>query len=131
MMHIRATRDVVDFNAVFFFSSRRRHTRYRRDWSSDVCSSDLIADLVAHFEARGTDGLDAARSEELSFTAAEWQAMSEVEQQQVLMNYRIAYLGETMVNWCPGLGTVLANDEVVDGVSERGGYPVEIGRAHV
>ena len=83
-----------------------------------------IADLVAHFEARGTDGLDAARSEELSFTAAEWQAMSEVEQQQVLMNYRIAYLGETMVNWCPGLGTVLANDEVVDGVSERGGYPV-------
>ena len=65
-----------------------------------------------------------AQSEELNFTAEEWNAMSEKEQQQVLMNYRIAYLGETMVNWCPGLGTVLANDEVVDGVSERGGFPV-------
>ena len=65
-----------------------------------------------------------AQSEELSFTAEEWKQMSSVEQQQVLMNYRIAYLGETMVNWCPQLGTVLANDEVVDGVSERGGYPV-------
>ena len=64
------------------------------------------------------------RPTELSFTAEEWKAMSEKEQQQVLMNYRIAYIGETMVNWCAGLGTVLANDEVVDGVSERGGYPV-------
>jgi leucine--tRNA ligase len=65
-----------------------------------------------------------ACSEELSFTAAEWNAKSEKEQQEILMNYRIAYLGETMVNWCPQLGTVLANDEVVDGVSERGGFPV-------
>ena len=61
----------------------------------------------------------------MDFSAAEWKAMSEKEQQQVLMNYRIAYLGETMVNWCPELGTVLANDEVVNGVSERGGFPVE------
>ena len=83
-----------------------------------------IEKLIAHFEEQGTEGLDIAQSEELSFTAAEWKAMSEVEQQEVLMNYRIAYLGETMVNWCPQLGTVLANDEVVDGVSERGGYPV-------
>ena len=60
----------------------------------------------------------------MSFTAGEWNAMSEKERQQVLMNYRIAYMGETMVNWCAGLGTVLANDEVVDGVSVRGGYPV-------
>ena len=83
-----------------------------------------IADLVRHFEAVGTEGVDAAETESLHFTAEEWKAMSEHEQQKVLMNYRIAYLGETMVNWCPALGTVLANDEVVNGVSERGGYPV-------
>ena len=83
-----------------------------------------IENLVAHFEQNGSEGIDAAQSEALTFTAAEWKAMSEKEQQEVLMNYRIAYLGETMVNWCPKLGTVLANDEVVDGVSERGGYPV-------
>ena len=83
-----------------------------------------IAELVAAFERGGTEGVSAACSEELSFTAAEWQAMDERRRQEVLMNYRIAYLGETMVNWCPQLGTVLANDEVVDGVSERGGYPV-------
>lgn len=83
-----------------------------------------IEKLIEHFSQKGTEGLDVAQSEELSFTAAEWNAMSEKEQQQVLMNYRIAYLGETMVNWCAGLGTVLANDEVVDGVSVRGGYPV-------
>ncbi len=83
-----------------------------------------IAELVAAFERGGTEGVSAACSEELSFTAAEWQAMDGRRRQEVLMNYRIAYLGETMVNWCPQLGTVLANDEVVDGVSERGGYPV-------
>lgn len=80
--------------------------------------------MIKSFETKGTEGLDAACSEELSFTADEWKAMSEKQQQETLMNYRIAYLGETMVNWCPQLGTVLANDEVVDGVSERGGYPV-------
>ena len=83
-----------------------------------------IEQLVAHLEANGTAGLNVAQSEELHFTAEEWAAKSSVEQQEVLMNYRIAYLGETMVNWCPALGTVLANDEVVDGVSERGGHPV-------
>lgn len=84
-----------------------------------------ISELVKHFEEKGTEGTEnIAQSEELHFTAEEWKAMSDVEKQQVLMNYRIAYLGETMVNWCPKLGTVLANDEVVDGVSERGGYPV-------
>ena len=83
-----------------------------------------IEKLIKHFEDKGSADLNIAQSEELSFTAEEWKAMSEKEQQQVLMNYRIAYMGETMVNWCPGLGTVLANDEVVDGVSERGGFPV-------
>ena len=83
-----------------------------------------IEKLVKHFEEKGTESIDVAQSEELSFTADEWNAKSEKEKQQTLMNYRIAYLGETMVNWCAGLGTVLANDEVVDGVSVRGGYPV-------
>jgi leucyl-tRNA synthetase len=84
-----------------------------------------IEALIAHFEQNGSAGIHAAQSKELEFTAEAWRSMSEVEQQQTLMNYRIAYLGETMVNWCPQLGTVLANDEVVGGVSERGGYPVE------
>ena len=88
-------------------------------------SARPIEELVAYFEKNGTEGLeDVAQSEELTFTADEWKAMSDVEKQQVLMNYRIAYLGETMVNWCPELGTVLANDEVIDGVSARGGFPV-------
>ena len=84
-----------------------------------------ISNLVAHFEANGTEGINAAGSEELKFSAAEWNAMNEKQKSDTLMNWRIAFLGETMVNWCPKLGTVLANDEVIDGVSERGGYPVE------
>ncbi len=87
-----------------------------------------ISELIAYFEQRGTEGLDSfgvAQSEELSFTADEWNSWDEKKQQEVLMNYRIAYLADTMVNWCPKLGTVLANDEVVEGVSVRGGYPVE------
>ncbi len=84
-----------------------------------------IAELEERFAKEGSAAAaDAAQSEPLHFTAEEWNAMGERERQQTLMNYRIAYLGETMVNWCPKLGTVLANDEVVDGVSERGGYPV-------
>ena len=83
-----------------------------------------ISQLVKHFEEEGTLNLDVAKSEEFVFSARDWMSMDEYEQQEKLMNYRIAYLGETMVNWCPGLGTVLANDEVVNGVSERGGYPV-------
>lgn len=84
-----------------------------------------IAGLVKHFEAHGTAGVDAACGKEMEFTAAEWMAMSGKEKSDALMNWRIAYLGNTMVNWCPKLGTVLANDEVSEGVSVRGGYPVE------
>ncbi len=84
-----------------------------------------IEKLIARFETKGSEGLHAACTEELNFTADEWNAMSPKEKNDTLMNYRIAFLGETMVNWCAGLGTVLANDEVVDGVSIRGGYPVE------
>ena len=87
-------------------------------------SAQSIEKLIAHFTEKGTEGLDVAQSEELVFTADEWNSWNEKRQQEVLMNYRIAYLGETMVNWCAGLGTVLANDEVVDGVSVRGGFPV-------
>lgn len=84
-----------------------------------------ISKLVAHFEEKGSEGIHAACSEELRFTADRWKAMSEKEKSDTLMNYRIAYLGNTMVNWCPQLGTVLANDEVSEGLSIRGGYPVE------
>lgn len=84
-----------------------------------------IEELIQAFESQGAEDLNVACSEELSFSAEEWKAKSEKEQQEILLNYRIAYLGETMVNWCPALGTVLANDEVINGLSERGGYPVE------
>ena len=84
-----------------------------------------LADLVKHFEEKGSEGVNAACGEELHFTADEWKAMDEKQKSDTLMNYRIAYLGNTMVNWCPKLGTVLANDEVSEGVSIRGGYPVE------
>ena len=101
---------------------------FEKMFSSFYCntckSAQPIEKLVERFEQKGTEGLDVAQSEELEFSAEEWNSYNDKKKQQVLMNYRIAYLGETMVNWCPGLGTVLANDEVVDGVSERGGYPV-------
>ena len=102
---------------------------FQRMFGSFYCntchSAQPIEKLVEHFEKEGTANLDVAQTEELQFTADEWKGYDDVKKQQVLMNYRIAYLAETMVNWCPALGTVLANDEVVDGVSERGGYPVE------
>ena len=101
---------------------------FEKMFGSFFCNScqkaEPIEKLVEHFNEKGTEGLNVAESEHLEFTAEEWRAMSDVEKQKTLMNYRIAYLGETMVNWCAGLGTVLANDEVVNGVSERGGFPV-------
>ena len=83
-----------------------------------------ISELVEMFARQGTAGLDLACTKPLEFTAEQWNAMGEKEQQEVLMNYRLAYLADTMVNWCPELGTVLANDEVQDGLSVRGGFPV-------
>ncbi len=91
----------------------------------DVDKAMPVADLVSKFAKSGTSGVNAASSKTLNFTADEWNAMTEAQKAEVLMNYRIAYRGETMVNWCPELGTVLANDEVSEGLSVRGGYPVE------
>ena len=88
-------------------------------------SAQPIEKLIEHFEEKGTEDLDVAQTENLTFTADEWKSWDEKKKSDVLMNYRIAFMGETMVNWCAGLGTVLANDEVVDGVSVRGGFPVE------
>ena len=93
-------------------------------YDTEACTAKPIAELREKFAATGTAGITAAGGKEIEFTADEWNAMSEQQQEETLMNWRIAFLGETMVNWCPKLGTVLANDEVVDGVSERGGYPV-------
>lgn len=84
-----------------------------------------ISELIKQFEQTGSANINAAQNEELHFSAEEWKAKNEKEQQEILMNYRIAYLADTMVNWCQELGTVLANDEVINGVSERGGFPVE------
>ncbi len=84
-----------------------------------------ITELVEYFEKNGSEGCNAHTNAKMEFTADEWRAMTDAEKSQALMNYRIAYLGNTMVNWCPELGTVLANDEVSEGLSIRGGYPVE------
>ena len=98
---------------------------FRSYFSTSSHKAQPIIKLIEHFELMGTQDCGAYGTEELHFTATDWAAFSEKKKQEVLMNYRIAYLAETMVNWCPALGTVLANDEVVNGVSERGGYPVE------
>ena len=93
-------------------------------YDTDLNKAQPIEQLIAHIEAQGTEGLHAWATENINVTADEWKQMDEEERSEVLMNYRIAYLGDTMVNWCPELGTVLANDEVVEGVSIRGGFPV-------
>lgn len=94
-------------------------------YDNDLKKAQPIKKLISHLENHGTEGLNAACSDDtLSFTADEWKQTDDKQKSDTLMNWRIAYKGETSVNWCPGLGTVLANDEVVDGVSVRGGFPV-------
>ena len=94
-------------------------------YNKKTAKAEPIEELVAHIEKFGTEGLDAACTRELEFSAADWATMSDKERSDALMNWRIAFQANTMVNWCPGLGTVLANDEVSEGLSVRGGYPVE------
>ena len=96
------------------------HSWYNK--SSDKAES--IDTLISQFESKGTEGLDANQNEELNFTSEDWNSYSEIKKEEILLNYRLAYRAETTVNWCPALGTVLANDEIKDGKSERGGYPV-------
>ncbi|MBQ1486979.1 MAG: leucine--tRNA ligase, partial [Muribaculaceae bacterium] len=98
---------------------------FKSYYNTELDKARPITELVAHFEKHGTDGCNAHTNCTDEFTADEWNAMTQVQKNDVLMNYRIAYLGNTMVNWCPKLGTVLANDEVSEGVSVRGGFPVE------
>ncbi len=93
-------------------------------FNNDTQKAEPIARLVETFQKEGNKNVNATASETPIFTAAEWNAKSDKEKQSVLLNYRIAYLADTMVNWCPQLGTVLANDEVKEGLSVRGGYPV-------
>ena len=98
---------------------------FKSYYDTELDKARPIENLVAHFEKHGTEGCNAHTNSTDEFTADEWNAMTQVQKNDVLMNYRIAYLGNTMVNWCPKLGTVLANDEVSEGLSIRGGYPVE------
>ena len=98
---------------------------FKSYYNTELDKARPITELVAHFEKHGTDGCNAHTNCTDEFTADEWNAMTQVQKNDVLMNYRIAYLGNTMVNWCPKLGTVLANDEVSEGLSIRGGFPVE------
>ena len=94
-------------------------------YNNKTDKAEPIEKLIAHFEKQGTEGVDAACTTEMHFTATDWAAMNEKQREEVLQNYRLAFRADTMVNWCPKLGTVLANDEVKDGLSVRGGYPVE------
>ncbi len=133
------------------YKSQLRKIGFNYDWDREVVTSDPkyykwtqwtfiqmfhhwydnklqkarpISELIAEFEKNGTKNIDAAQTEELTFTAEEWNAFDEHKKQEILLNYRLAYISESLVNWCPALGTVLANDEVKDGVSIRGGYEV-------
>ncbi len=98
---------------------------YDHYYNHDCQKACPIKELVAKFAQSGTEGVNAACTAPVSFTAEQWNAYSEEEKEQVLQNFRLAYRADTMVNWCPQLGTVLANDEVKDGLSVRGGFPVE------
>jgi len=119
-------REVVTCDPFYYKWTQWTFIQLFKHWyNNDTNKAEPIEGLVKRFESEGNSQVNAACDPVDDFSAEEWKAMSEKEQQEVLMNYRLAYLSETMVNWCPELGTVLANDEVKEGYSERGGHPVE------
>ncbi len=120
------SREVRTSDPAFYKWTQWIFLKLFKSWyNNDTCRAEPIEKLISTFEKSGTSGINAACGEENNFSAAEWASFSEQEKSDILLNYRMAYSSHAWVNWCPKLGTVLANDEVKDGVSERGGYPVE------